>query len=61
MSKPFVEAITWRDLTDKHAHPMPHGGLLKSDLTPKSAYREMVAIREELLSDPKKPAPAARA
>jgi hypothetical protein len=46
MSKPFIEVITWRDLGDTGCHHIPHGGLLKPDAAPKSAFHEMLAIRK---------------
>jgi len=35
-SKPYVEAVTWWDLNDPAF--IPHGGLLKPDLTPKESF-----------------------
>jgi hypothetical protein len=58
LSKPFVEAITWRDLSDGSPHLVPHGGLLRENGDPKQAYQELLAIRKELAGDPRR-APAA--
>lgn len=41
-SKPWIEAITWWDLTDPAF--VPHGGLLNRDLTPKESYRRLAAL-----------------
>jgi hypothetical protein len=49
LSKPFCESITWRDLSDQQGHFLPNGGLLKADLSPKQAYRELLSIRNDLL------------
>ncbi|KKM05144.1 hypothetical protein LCGC14_1757090, partial [marine sediment metagenome] len=37
ISKPFVESVTWRDLADYEGHYLPHGGLCRNDLSPKTA------------------------
>ena len=50
-SKPFVDTVTWRDLCDTEGHYLPHGGLLRPDLTPKPAYQELLAFREEIKSN----------
>jgi len=49
LSKPFVETISWRDLTDSEPHYMPHGGLLRKDMTAKPAYHELRSFRSESL------------
>ncbi len=49
LSKPFVDTVTWRDLSDTGRHYLPHGGLLRSDLTPKPAYDRLVALRKDIL------------
>ncbi len=51
LSKPFVDTVTWHDLTDATATTIPHGGLLKADLTPKPAYQKIVNLRREIRSD----------
>lgn len=45
MGKPFVEAITWWDLTDANGHFFPHSGLLDEDMRPKEAYARLLALR----------------
>ena len=40
-SHPAVEAITWWDLSDYHAWQAAPAGLLRADMTPKPAYREL--------------------
>jgi GH35 family endo-1,4-beta-xylanase len=48
LSKPGVDTVTWRDLSDTQGHYLPHGGLLRHDLTPKPAYQQLLAMRNEL-------------
>ncbi|MCH7701617.1 MAG: endo-1,4-beta-xylanase [Planctomycetes bacterium] len=50
LSKPFVETVSWKPMSDKETHPTPHCGLLRADLAPKPAYRELTKLRS-LLSD----------
>lgn len=50
LSKPFVETVAWRDLADTPGHYLPHGGLLRADLTPKPAYEMLRTIRTEWFS-----------
>lgn len=44
-SKPYIQAVSWWDLHDR-GHFWPHGGLLRADLTPKTAYYRL----QELLA-----------
>jgi len=53
LSKPFVETVTWRPLSDHESHPTPHCGLLRADLAPKPAYRELARIRAQVGNDRK--------
>ena len=48
LSKPFVDTVTWRDLADSGEHFLPHGGLLRRDLTAKPAYQALMALRKEI-------------
>ncbi len=48
ISKPFVESLCWRDLSDYEGHFLPHGGLCSSDLEPKLGYRELCNFRASL-------------
>lgn len=48
MSKPYIESVSWCELADHSDQLIPHGGLLRSDLSPKKAYEKMLAIRKEL-------------
>lgn len=41
MSKPFIESISWRDLSDAGQHFMPYGGLLRQDFTPKPSFEAL--------------------
>jgi hypothetical protein len=54
LSKPFVEAISWRDLCDNASHMLPHGGLINAEGAPKLAYQELTAIRREMSADPRR-------
>ena len=51
LSKSFVETISWHSLADNARQPVPHGGLLRADLTPKAAYKQLVKVRSEILGD----------
>lgn len=48
LSKPYVDSITYRDLSDRSPHQMPNGGLLRADMTPKQAYNDFVALRKRV-------------
>ena len=48
LSKPFVETVSWHTLADHAGQTVPHGGLLRSDLTPKAAYNRLVETRSEI-------------
>ena len=50
-SKPTVDTITWRDLSDTQGHYLPLGGLLRRDLTPKPAFEQLAAVRKEILGN----------
>lgn len=47
-SKPYVESVTWRDLSDGSPHLLPNGGLFRADGTPKPALDRLVALKKEL-------------
>lgn len=48
LSKPFIDTINWRDLSDQDEHFLPHGGLLRTDLSPKLAYEQLCTIRAQI-------------
>ncbi|MFO0973806.1 MAG: endo-1,4-beta-xylanase [Phycisphaerae bacterium] len=50
-SKPFVETIAWRDLSDSQGRIIPTGGLLHADLTPKPAFESLLDFRRSILGD----------
>jgi len=50
MSKPYVESICWRDLTDSAPHYIPHGGLCGPDESPKLAFKELRNFRIHMAS-----------
>ncbi len=49
LSKPAVETISWHSIADHSEQTVPHGGLLRSDLTPKAAYDQLIKTRAEIL------------
>lgn len=48
LSKPFVETVSWHTLADHSSQTVPHGGLLRPDLTPKAAYDQLAKVRSEI-------------
>ena len=66
LSKPFVETVSWRDLSDQGPHYLPGGGLLRADLSPKPAFERLCALRNSITrgtnapSQPQRKAPTAR-
>jgi hypothetical protein len=48
LSKPYVEAVSWHSLIDNDQAAVPHGGLLREDLTPKIAYEELLKARVDI-------------
>jgi endo-1,4-beta-xylanase len=46
-SKPEFEAVGWWDLADYGGHFWPHGGLLRSDLTPKASYLRLLELQKQ--------------
>ncbi len=58
LSKPFVEAISWRDLIDTPTMAIPHGGLANADLSPKQAFKTWSSLRRAVMSF--RAAPAAK-
>ncbi len=49
LSRPFVETISWHSLADHVRQEVPHGGLLRADLAPKAAYKQLLSLRADLL------------
>lgn len=48
LSKSAIETIAWQEFVDHQDQMIPHGGLLREDLTPKTTYDRLVAMRSEL-------------
>ena len=48
LSKPFIGSVCWRDLADYEGHYLPHGGLCKSNLQAKLAFRQLKNLRTHL-------------
>ncbi len=45
VSKPFVESVSWADLTDHSDATLPTGGLVSGDLKPKRSLRSLVSFK----------------
>lgn len=45
LSKPFVDTVSWRNLSDQDPHFLPGGGLLRGDLSPKPAMARLSELR----------------
>ncbi len=60
LSKPFVEAICWHDLTDGQIKTLsvPNGGLAHGDLTPKQSLKTWSSLRRAVLGFRHGPPPA---
>jgi hypothetical protein len=56
LSKPYVESVSWSGLVDHARLESPNGGLVKVDVTPKAAYRQLLALRSEWLGTTQRPA-----
>jgi len=51
LSKPFVEAICWHELTDSTSQKtIPSGGLIGTDLSPKPAFKTWASLRRALVN-----------
>ncbi len=59
ISKPFVESLCWRDLADYEGHYLPHGGLCRNDMQPKTAFKELRNFRSYALAPEEPPGPEA--
>ena len=60
LSKPFIESITWADLSDKGSNSqVTAGGLLDAELKPKKGHAVLVGIRNQLQNLGRRP-PAQR-
>ncbi len=49
LSKPSVETVSWSNLADGPGQVVPHGGLLRRDLTPKPAFDRVLEFRSDRL------------
>ena len=54
LSKPFIESVTWGSLADHPDQVIPHAGLLRTDLAPKTAYNTLNKMRSDLMSTGRK-------
>lgn len=52
VSKPFIEAVSWRDLLDHANIGLPLGGLVDEQLQPKPAFKRLVAFHRALNAPP---------
>jgi hypothetical protein len=48
LSKPFVDTVSWRGLTDNESQEVPYGGLLSSGMAPKAAYDRLMQLRADI-------------
>ncbi len=48
LSKPFIESVTWGSFADHPKQLIPHAGLLRADMAPKTAYNAMNKMRSDL-------------
>lgn len=48
LSKPYVDTVCVHELADEPDQPIPNGGLLRPDLTPKPSYERILALRKQL-------------
>ena len=53
LSKPFVESVAWYGLADDPSQPVPHGGIMRSDLTPKPASERLNQLRSAVYAHTK--------
>jgi hypothetical protein len=53
LSKPFVESVSWHTVVDYPGQVVPHGGLIRQDLTPKPALEELSTLRSQLIGKSK--------
>jgi hypothetical protein len=49
LSKPFVDTVSWRTLADAPGASPLGCGLLTSNMSPKPAYEELLALRKEIV------------
>ena len=45
LSKPFIDTVSWRNLSDQGPHYLPGGGLLRADSSPRPAFERLAALR----------------
>ena len=53
LSKPYVETVSWQDLMDTEDGILQHGGLLRSDYTPKPVYQQLKQLKQKLVRSEK--------
>ena len=49
LSRAYVETITWQDLVDRPDGILQNGGLLKSDFTPKPAFKVLCQLKNNVV------------
>jgi hypothetical protein len=50
VAKPFVRSVTWQQAADSFPHAYPHGGLYKTDRTPKPIVSWLKSFRRDRLA-----------
>ncbi len=49
LSKPFVEAVCWRNVMDRNDNAIPFSGLCNADLTPKKSQATWISMRRAVM------------
>jgi hypothetical protein len=49
IAKPFVRSVAWRQLDDSNPHQYPHGGLIRTNKTPKPLLDWLKGFKTEVL------------
>lgn len=55
LSKPFVDSVCWDRIVDVAGGPIPTGGLLRSDATPKLSYNTLIKLKARIAGKVRKP------
>ncbi|MEM6756184.1 MAG: endo-1,4-beta-xylanase [Planctomycetota bacterium] len=50
LSKPFVEAVAWQELSDHEASSLPMSGLISDAMRPKSSIKRLIGFRKAIRS-----------
>ncbi|MEM0913645.1 MAG: endo-1,4-beta-xylanase [Planctomycetota bacterium] len=50
LSKPFVDAVAWMELTDHELSSLPMSGLISDEMRPKSSVKRLIGLRKAIRS-----------